>query len=65
MLATTHPGATAATYTTYENYITQQVPFMWQPANPYEVSEIKSNLHGVAPENIYYNIFPEDWYYTK
>jgi peptide/nickel transport system substrate-binding protein len=65
VLATTHPGATPATYTTYENYITQQVPFMWQPANPYEVSEIKSNLHGVAPENIYYNIFPEDWYYTK
>ena len=65
VLATTRAGATSSTYEQYENYITQQVPFIWQPANPYEVSEIKSNLAGVAPQNIYYNIFPEDWYFTK
>lgn len=65
VLATIRSGAPANAYSTYENYIVNQVPFIWQPANPYQVSEIKSNLRGVTPGNIYYNIFPENWYFTK
>jgi len=59
------------TYTTntnlnqYENYIAQQVPWIWQPNADYELTEIAKNLRGVTPQNPFANILPEDWYFVK
>jgi peptide/nickel transport system substrate-binding protein len=59
------PGATNQTMYTWEKYLTQQVPVVFQPdfANP--LLEVAKNLHGVTPLNVFTNINPEDWYYSK
>jgi len=49
----------------YQNYIAAQLPFLWQPNADYELSEVASNLRGIAPQNPFANLFPEYWYYVK
>jgi peptide/nickel transport system substrate-binding protein len=59
------PGATNQTMYTWEKYITQQVPVIFQPdfANP--LTEIANNLKGVTPLNTFTYITPEEWHYSK
>jgi peptide/nickel transport system substrate-binding protein len=49
----------------YQNYLAQQLPMIWEPNADYELSEVKSTLRGVAPQNPFANLFPEYWYYVK
>jgi peptide/nickel transport system substrate-binding protein len=49
----------------YEDYLAKQIPVIWQPNSDYELSEIKNNIRGVAPQNPFANLFPEYWYYVK
>jgi peptide/nickel transport system substrate-binding protein len=59
------PTATNQTMWTWEKYITQQVPVVFQPdyANP--INEVANNLQGVTPLNTFTFITPEEWHYTK
>jgi peptide/nickel transport system substrate-binding protein len=59
------PNATNQTMYTWEKYLTQQVPVIFQPdfANP--LLEVAKNLQGVTPLNVFTNITPEEWYYSK
>jgi peptide/nickel transport system substrate-binding protein len=59
------PGATNQTMFTWEKYITQQVPVIFQPdfANP--LQEVANNLKGVTPLNTFTYITPENWHYSK
>jgi hypothetical protein len=50
-----------ATLDKFENYLTNQVPFIWQQDAPYELTEIKSNLTGVTPQNVFFALLPENW----
>ena len=49
----------------YENYVAQQVPWIWQPNADYELTEIHNNLRGVTPQNPFANLLPENWYFVK
>ena len=49
----------------YENYLAKQLPWLWMPTPPYQLTMIKSNLKGVAPQNGYLALTPEDYYFTK
>ena len=49
----------------YENYLAKELPSIWEPNADYELTEIASNLRGVAPQNPFGNLFPEYWYYVK
>ena len=46
------PGGGQAALNRYQNYLTNQVPFIWQQDAPYELTEVKSTLGGVTPQNI-------------
>ena len=59
------PGGGQAALNRYQNYLTNQVPFIWQQDAPYELTEVKSTLGGVTPQNIYFAVLPENWSYTK
>lgn len=59
------PNATNQTMWTWERYIAQQNPVVWMPDYPLQLEEIAANLKGVTPLNVFDNINPEDWYYTK
>lgn len=47
------------------DYLTQQLGELYQPAVPYQLTEVRSNLQGVTPQNPQIAIAPEHWYYTK
>lgn len=49
----------------WQNYMTAQLPYLWQPNAAYELSEIAGNLRGVLPQNPTGQLNPEDWYFVK
>jgi peptide/nickel transport system substrate-binding protein len=49
----------------YNNYMSSQVPVLWEPNADYSLTEIRSDLRGVAPQNPFAVIYPEEWYYVK
>jgi peptide/nickel transport system substrate-binding protein len=48
----------------YQDYLAQQIPVVWQP-NTFVLDEIRSKLQGTTPINVFGNITPENWYFTK
>ena len=50
---------------TWQDYLTQQLPVIWQPNGVYQLSEIVNTLRGVIPQSSTLNINPEDWYFVK
>jgi len=49
----------------YENYVAEQIPWIWEPNADYELTEIHSKLRGVTPQNPFANLLPENWYFVK
>jgi ABC-type transport system substrate-binding protein len=45
--------------------ILQQAAQIYDPVTPYQLSEIKTNLQGVTPQNPQFAITPELWSFTK
>jgi len=64
ILATNKSSSLQALYT-YENYLSKQVPDIWQPDAPGALTEIGKNVCGVTPQNILLNWVAEDWYFCK
>jgi peptide/nickel transport system substrate-binding protein len=50
---------------TYENFLAQQLPVMFQPNGVYTLTEIANNLKGVTPQNPTLGFNPENWYFVK
>jgi len=50
---------------TWQNYLAQQLPVIWQPNGVYQLSEIVNNLRGVIPQSTTLGINPENWYFVK
>ena len=50
---------------TWQDYLAQQIPVIWQPNGVYQLTEVVSNLGGVTPQSSTLNINPEDWFFTK
>ncbi len=50
---------------TYQNYLAQQLPVMFQPNGVYTLTEIVNNLKGVTPQNPTLGFNPENWYFVK
>lgn len=61
--ATLHRPSPAAFYA-YENYLVNQLPWIWLPSPDYRLSEVSSSLGGVTPQNVYLYLNPEDWQYS-
>jgi peptide/nickel transport system substrate-binding protein len=49
----------------WQDFLTPQLPEMWQPNAQYELTEVTNNLHGVIPQAVTLYINPENWYFTK
>ena len=49
----------------YTKYTSETLPDIWMPQQDYLITEIANNLKGVAPQNPYLVITPEDWYYVR
>ena len=57
--------STPGSLTSWENYLAQQLPVVWQPNPVSELSEIQNDLRGVLPQDTSWNINPENWYFAQ
>jgi len=64
LIVETNKSANSSIFTTWENYLAQQLPVVWQPAGVGE-TEIASNVGGVLPINALANLTPEYWYFKS
>jgi hypothetical protein len=49
----------------WQDYLSPQLPVIWQPNADYQLTEIASNLKGVTPQSTTLSINPENWYFVK
>jgi peptide/nickel transport system substrate-binding protein len=45
----------------YENYLAKQLPVVWIPTEPLQLTMYKSSLKGVMPQGVFDEIYPEDY----
>ncbi len=45
----------------YENYLSEQLPVVYQPNQAAQLTEIHHGLAGVVPQNVLWEILPEQW----
>jgi peptide/nickel transport system substrate-binding protein len=50
---------------TWQDYLAQQLPVIWQPNGVYQLTEIVNTLRGVIPQSSTLGINPESWYFVK
>jgi peptide/nickel transport system substrate-binding protein len=55
---TVHGNASLAAY---QNYLADEVPVLWLPQAPLQISEISTKLHGATPQSPILSLTPEDW----
>ncbi len=65
-IAATHtaasPAAEVAALVKYQNYLAQQLPVVYLPETPLQLTMYKSNLKGLVPQDVYDIIYPQ--YYS-
>jgi peptide/nickel transport system substrate-binding protein len=49
----------------WQDYLSTQLPVIWQPNADYQLTEVADNLQGVGPQSPTLSITPENWYFTK
>ena len=60
-----HTKAGLAPLSAYENYISRQVPSLWFPSSPYQISVVRSTLQGWQPQQVFADPQPSRWYFVK
>jgi peptide/nickel transport system substrate-binding protein len=49
----------------WQDYLSPQLPVIWQPEGDYQLTEVTNSLQGVTPQSSTLSINPENWYFTK
>jgi peptide/nickel transport system substrate-binding protein len=49
----------------WQDYLSKQLPVLWQPNADYQLNEIANNMKGAAPMSPTLSINPENWYFVK
>jgi peptide/nickel transport system substrate-binding protein len=49
----------------WQDYLSTQLPVIWQPNGAYQLTEVANNLRGATPQSSTLNINPENWYFVN
>jgi peptide/nickel transport system substrate-binding protein len=49
----------------WQDYLSTQLPVIWQPNGAYQLTEVNNSLRGVLPQSTTLGINPENWYFVK
>jgi peptide/nickel transport system substrate-binding protein len=52
-------------FTAYENEVAGLLPWLWLPTPPYQLTMIRTDLRGVAPQNAYLYLTPEEYFFVR
>jgi peptide/nickel transport system substrate-binding protein len=56
---------TSVSLTKWENYLSEQLPVIFQPNYVTSITEIQKGLKGATPQSVYWALNPENWRWTK
>jgi peptide/nickel transport system substrate-binding protein len=62
--ATNKSSSLTALYT-YENYLAEQLPVIWQPETALQFNEVSKDVCGFTPQNPNFSWEAENWYFCK
>ena len=48
----------------YQDFLARQLPAVWLPEVPLQLTMYKSNLKGLVPQDVYDIIYPQDYYFS-
>jgi peptide/nickel transport system substrate-binding protein len=65
LIAATLRQAGLATFDRYENFISRQLPTLWLPNGPYQISIVKGTLSLGGAQGVYVNIYPQNWSWKR
>jgi peptide/nickel transport system substrate-binding protein len=65
LIQATHTSSGAKPLYAYEDFMARNLPVLWQPVAPQQVSAIKTSLGGALPQSPILNINPENWYFER
>ena len=65
LVGQTLTSASAAPLREWQGYLSRQLPVIWQPSGPYQLTEVASGLRGVTPQSTTLTINPENWYFAN
>jgi peptide/nickel transport system substrate-binding protein len=64
-IAKTHTAPSQSAETTalfaYQNYLATQLPDVWLPTSPTQLTVYKSDLRGLVPQGVFAEIYPQDY----
>ncbi len=60
-VARTHSTSGLGPMHVYENYLAKQLPGIWLPSSPYQISAISKKLKGASAQSVYVGFVPEQW----
>ena len=49
----------------WQDYLSAQLPVIWQPEGDFQLTEVTADLKGVTPQSPTLSINPENWYFVK
>ncbi len=61
LLAKTYVNSSPSAISAASLYIGKQLPVLWEPDYPYQLSVISKKLHGALPQDPNLNLYPQDW----
>jgi peptide/nickel transport system substrate-binding protein len=61
LVAKTYVNSSTAAIRAASAYTGKQLPALWQPDYPYQLSVISKKLHGAIPQDPNLNLYPQDW----
>lgn len=64
LISATHTEAGTGALMAYENMVAKDLPVLWQPVGPLQISAISDRLHGATPQSTILNLNPEKWFLT-
>ncbi len=61
LVAKTYVDSAPSAISAASLYTGQQLPALWEPGYPYQLSVISKKLHGALPQDPNLNLYPQDW----
>jgi peptide/nickel transport system substrate-binding protein len=65
MISQTLTSSNLQVFYDWQDYLSAQLPVIWQPEGDFQLTEIADNLKGVTPLSPTLSITPENWYFVS
>ena len=49
----------------YQDYVARQLPFLYLPNGPFQLTMYKSNLRGLLPQGVFTELYPQDYSFAS